>query len=527
MRNVATAKEMQKIDRITIEKYGIAGMVLMERAGLSVVSRVNELYPARKVTILCGSGNNGGDGFVIARELHNQGKDVDVYAVRPEKLKGDAKTNYDVARKFGVKVLPVIRFLALDSKRLAPDSIIVDALLGTGLHNEIRKPLSTIIEKVNGMRCPVIAVDIPSGISSDTGQVMGCAIKADHTVTFGLPKRGHFLFPGADHAGQLFVEDIGFPARLLDSDTMRVYLVQKPDAVELLPQRVRYSHKGSYGHVLLVAGSKGKTGAALMAARACLKAGAGLVTIGVAESLVNAFQSRVTEEMILPLADNGSGAVSYAAADTILDFLRKRVSAIAIGPGLSVNDEITGLVRRLIAESDIPMVIDADGLNALAGRTGILKKSRAPLILTPHTGEMARLLDRGSGTRGQGSEAAGAHLREEIEGNRIETALAFAKKTKTYLVLKGAPTVTASPDGNAYINTSGNPGMATAGTGDVLTGMISAFLAQKMNPLKASVLGVFIHGLTGDTVAGEKGQHSLIASDIIRGMPSVFRSLRK
>jgi len=526
MIKVATAKEMQEIDRVTIEKSGIAGIVLMERAGLSVVSRINELYPDRKVMVLCGSGNNGGDGFVIARELYNQGEDVEVYAVKPEKLKGDAKINYSAAKKFGVKIYSVDKFLTLNSKRLTQNSIIVDALLGTGLQNELRRPLSDVIDQVNDLSCRVIAVDIPTGISSDSGQVMGCAVKADHTVTFGLPKRGHLLFPGADYAGQLFVEDIGFPARLLDSDRIRVSLVQKQDAVALLPQRARYSHKGSYGHVLFVAGSRGKTGAALMAARACLKTGAGLVTIGVPESLVNAFQSRLTEEMILPLADNGSGAVSYNAADTILNFLRKRGSVLAIGPGLSVSNEITGLVRRLITETGVPMVVDADGLNAVAGKSGILKKSRAPLILTPHTGEMARLLNKGSGFGGQGSDE-GVRLRDKIEQDRINMAVSFAKKTKTYLVLKGAPTITASPDGNAFINTSGNPGMATAGTGDVLTGMISAFLAQKMDPLEASVLGVYMHGLTGDAVASEKGQHSLIASDIIRGIPSVFRLLKK
>ena len=527
MLKVATAQQMQDIDRVTIGKLGIAGIVLMERAGLSVVSRMNELYPAGKVMVLCGSGNNGGDGFVIARELHNQGREVEVYAVRPEKLKGDAKTNYDAAKKFGVNIHSMNEFIPLDSKLMTPNSLIVDALLGTGLQDEVRKPLSDVINKVNDLGCPVIAVDIPSGISSDSGQVMGCAVRANLTVTFGLPKRGHFLFPGAASAGRLFVEDIGFLARLLDSEKIQVSLVHKPDAVALLPPRARYSHKGSYGHVLFVAGSRGKTGAALMAARACLKAGAGLVTIGIPESLVSAFQSRVTEEMILPLADTGSGTVSCAAADTILNFLGKRGSVLAIGPGLSVNDETSGLVRRLVAESGVPMVIDADGLNTVAGKAGILKKSRAPLILTPHTGEMARLLTQRSGGRGQGSGVAeSAHLRETIERDRIETAISFAKKMKTYLVLKGAPTVTASPDGNAFINSSGNPGMATAGTGDVLTGMISAFLAQKMDPLEASVLGVYLHGLAGDAAAGKKGQHALIASDIISRIPSVFRSLQ-
>jgi len=405
------------------------------------------------------------------------------------------------------------------------DFLIVDALLGTGLQHEVREPLSLVIGKVNKLRCPVIAVDIPSGVSSDSGRIMGCAVRADHTVTFGLPKRGHFLFPGADCTGRLFVEDIGFPVRLLSSGAIGVSLVQGQDAKALLPRRKRFSHKVSYGHVLLVAGSKGKTGAALMAARACLKSGAGLVTIGVPESLVSAFQSRVTEEMILPLPDNGSGTVSSSAADTILNFMRKRGTVLALGPGLSINDEIKDLVRRLVVDSEAPMVIDADGLNALAGKTGILKRAAGPRILTPHTGEMARLLSQRSGVRDQGS-GKGVRLPEEIEADRIETATSFARKNKTCMVLKGAPTITASPEGRAFLNTSGNPGMATAGTGDVLTGVIAALLAQRMSPVEASMLGVFLHGLAGDAVAEEKGQHSLVASDIIRKIPAVFRSLK-
>jgi NAD(P)H-hydrate epimerase len=535
MIKVVSAKEMQHIDRVTIEKYGIAGNVLMERAGLSVVGRINELFfsenrerrQPEKVIILAGGGNNGGDGFVIARVLHNQGRDVGVFLTSmPGKLRGDAKVNYDAAKKFGVKIAPIRKFTARHSSLRKRNCIIVDAILGTGLSKDVREPLSSLIKKINRMSLPVVSVDIPSGISSDTGRVMGCAVKAGYTVTFGLPKRGHLLYPGAEYTGQLFIEDIGFPGPLLESEKIKVNLPGREDMISLLPERPEYSHKGTYGHVLLVAGSKGKTGAALMAAKACLKTGAGLVTIGVPESLLNTFQSRVTEEMVLPLPDSGGGTLSIESADVILGFIKKRANVLAIGPGLSADDEISRLLCRLITESRVPIVIDADGLNSLAGKTGILKKGWAPVILTPHVGEMARLIRQGQGARGKGREAgADFSLRKEIERDRIGTAQAFAGKTKAYLVLKGVPTVTAAPDGHAYLNSTGNPGMATAGTGDVLTGMISAFLAQKLSPTDASVLGVYLHGLAGDIVAEKRGGRSMTASDIINAIPSVFKKL--
>ncbi|HDH04823.1 MAG TPA: NAD(P)H-hydrate dehydratase [Nitrospirae bacterium] len=527
MLKITTAKEMQRIDRVTIEKYGIAGTVLMERAGLAVVSRINKNFfqntdfqstDKRRIVILCGGGNNGGDGFVIARILHNQGRGVELYlTARPETLKGDAKINYDAARKFGVKIYPAGRFL----KSRFPNVVIVDALLGTGLSKEVRTPLSDIIKKINRLSSPVVSVDIPSGISSDTGRVMGCAVKAQCTVAFGLPKRGHLLYPGAGYTGDLYIEDIGFPQKLLASEKIKINLVQKEDALSLLPGRPGYSHKGSYGHALLIAGSKGKTGAALMAAKACLRTGAGLVTIGIPETLVNTFQSRVTEEMILPLPDKGNGTLSGKAADAVLGFIEKRANVLAIGPGISVDDEISCLVSLLITETGVPVVIDADGINAIAGRTGVLKKSRTPVILTPHPGEMARLLRQNTEHRAQNTDL----IRTGVEQDRINTATSFAKKTRTYLVLKGAPTVTATPDGKAFINSTGNPGMATAGTGDVLTGMISAFLAQNLNPQSAAILGVYMHGLIGDIAAEKKGEHSLIASDIINSIPRVFRSI--
>jgi NAD(P)H-hydrate epimerase len=528
MLKVATAKEMQRIDRVTINKYGIAGTVLMERAGLAVVRRINELYLTdgrglSTVIILCGGGNNGGDGLVIARILHNQGRDVRVYlTAKPAALKGDGKINYHAAKKFGVAIYPTKNFLAGHLSPIIRHSLIVDALLGTGLSKEVRSPLSDVIRKVNRASSPVISVDIPSGISSDTGQMMGSAVKADSTVTFGLPKRGHLLYPGAEYAGELFVEDIGFPKGLLQSDTIRTSLVQGSDIRSLLPARPRYSYKGTYGHVLLVAGSRGKTGAALMAAKACLRTGAGLVTIGVPRTLVNTLQSRVTEEMLLPLPDKDDGSLSSDAAGPVLQFLRGKGTVLAIGPGISCDAEISRLVSVLVTEVKVPMVIDADGINAISGKTSLLRKSRAAVIITPHPGEMARLLMRGKGIKVKG---AAAGLRNEIEKERIQRALSFAKKTGTYLVLKGVPTVTATPSGEVFLNTTGNPGMAKAGTGDVLTGMISSLLAQGLNPRNASAAGVYMHGHIGDIMAQKRGTHSLIASDMINTIPSVFRSI--
>jgi hydroxyethylthiazole kinase-like uncharacterized protein yjeF len=344
--------------------------------------------------------------------------------------------------------------------------------------------------------------------------VMGAAVRADYTVTFGLPKRGHFLYPGAEYTGKLFVEDIGFPEKLLKTEKLNIELLMKDYISALIPERKKYSHKGNYGHVLIVAGSRGKTGAALMAAKACLRCGAGLVTIGVPESLADIFQSRVTEEMTLILPDKGDGTLSVRASNKILEFLNKTAGMLAIGPGIGVSAETEKLMRTLIKNSETPIVIDADGINSIKGGRGDFSKVKAPLILTPHPGEMARLLqDSGLGIK-------------DIEKDRINTATSFAKETGTYLVLKGVPTIIAVPDGRAFINSTGNPGMATAGTGDVLTGMISGFLNQTPNPIHACITGVYMHGLAGDMAASEKGQYSLIATDIIDKIPDAFRSFK-
>jgi NAD(P)H-hydrate epimerase len=527
---VVTAEEMRLIDKKTIEEYGVPGVVLMERAGLAVAARIKEIFGRKKVIVVSGSGNNGGDGFVVARSLYKEGWDVRVFLTsRPEDLKGDALLQYNIAIKFGVNISPVKELLTHYSSLITKHSIFVDALLGTGLSKNVTGVLSEVIRFLNKPNIPIISVDIPSGISSDTGQVMGEAVRADCTVTFGLPKRGHLLYPGVQYSGELFIEDIGFPEELLRSDKLKVELLMKNDVSPLLPERQRYSHKGDYGHVLIVAGSRGKTGAAFMAAKACLRSGAGLVTIGIPESLADIFQSRVTEEMTLILPDKGDGTLSEKASKVILNFLNEKADVIAIGPGIGVSADTKKIVETLIKHCVSPLVIDADGINSLKGVKEVVSKSKAPIILTPHPGEMAKLLNpltppftKGRdrlATRGQ----RGITVRiPDIERDRINVALSFAKKTRTCLVLKGVPTIIAGPDERAYINSTGNAGMASAGTGDVLTGMISGFLSQGIKPLNASILGVFMHGLAGDIAASEKGEHSLIATDIIDKIHSAF-----
>ncbi|KAF0177729.1 MAG: YjeF family protein [Nitrospirae bacterium] len=504
---LATAEEMRLIDRETIQQYGIPAVVLMERAGLAVAGQVKAQYLPGKLVVLCGPGNNGGDGLVAARNLHAVGYRVTVcMVVHRENLSDECSAQLRIAESFGV---PVFFAADLDSADLH-GSVIIDAMFGTGFSKPITGALAALVHLVNDVGEPIISVDIPSGVSSDTGEILGAAIRATHTVTFGLPKRGHVLHPGADYTGYLSVADIGFPPALMRDRRIAVELVTAERASLLVPVRPAHAYKNMLGHVLVVAGSTGKTGAALMTAKACLKAGAGLVTIGVPETLLDIFMSRATEEMILPLPDTGAGTLAALAADEILRLSPGRFDVLAIGPGLGSSDDLHAIMRELISRSSVPMVIDADGLNALAGQRGVLQTAKAPLVLTPHPAELRRL-----------------DPDMPADMSRIDSAMKFASSHGVCLVAKGAPTITAKPDGQAFVNTAGNAGMATAGTGDVLTGIIAGLLAQKMEPASAAILGVYLHGLAGDIAVADCGQHSLIATDLISKLPNAFLALRK
>lgn len=517
---IVTAEQMRSIDKKTIEKYGISASVLMERAGLTVANKVKELFDKKKIIVLSGGGNNGGDGLVTARNLHNWGWNVKVLLMlKEDKLSPKCLEQFRIAKKIGVP----IEFRTSINETDLHNAVVVDSLLGTGINKTVTLPLSDVIAFLNKSDAKVLSVDIPSGISSDSAQIMGEAVMADYTVTFGLSKIGHVMHPGAEHTGKLFIEDIGFPEELLKSEDLKIQTIEEKDASLLIPERLKYSHKGDYGHVLVIAGSRGKTGAALMAAKSCLRAGAGMVTIGVPETLMNIFQERVTEEMVMSLDDSGKGTLTENAYKVISDFLNEKADVLAIGPGLTNNKSVSGLIKKLLKTAAIPMVIDADAINSIEGEKEILKNIKAQVILTPHTGEMARLLKNKSKS---GRKMSEEEFRCQIEEDRINTAVSFSKETTAYLVLKGSPTIVSDPDGRVFINTTGNPGMATAGSGDVLTGMIASFLGQGMSPLNASVLGVYMHGLAGDIAALEKGMHSLIATDIIDKIPNAFSCLK-
>ncbi len=377
---VVTSEEMREIDRKKISEIGIPSSVLMERAGLAVVTNIKKLFSRKRIIVLGGSGNNGGDGIAVARNLHNEGWDVHVFiTVSPEDLKGDAFLQYQIAERCGINIKLVDEFIERYVSILSKHSIIVDALLGTGLSKNVSGKLLEVIKIVNSVNLPVISVDIPSGVSSDNGQIMGIGIKADYTVTFGLPKRGHILYPGCEYTGKLLIENIGFPEILLKSDKIHVQLIEKQDVSNIIPQRPQNAHKGDFGHVLIVAGSHGKTGAAFMAAKACLRVGVGLVTIGIPESLSKIFQSRVTEEMILVLPDKGDGTLSKKSLDKIHDFLKDKADILAIGPGIGISSDIEYLMSGLIRYASKPIVIDADGINSIKIKKEILKKVKSPI----------------------------------------------------------------------------------------------------------------------------------------------------
>ncbi|GBE32995.1 bifunctional NAD(P)H-hydrate repair enzyme Nnr [bacterium BMS3Bbin05] len=506
---VVTADQMRSIDGRTIKDFGVSSSVLMERAGEAVAERITDIFEKKPVVIISGGGNNGGDGIVAGRILSNRGWDVrGLLLIKEDRLSPDCLSQYRIAKDMRLNIEFRDKITATDIRH----SIIVDALLGTGLNKPVQGSLLSAIIAINGSDSPVISVDMPSGISSDSGQILGQAVNADYTVTFGLPKIGHFLHPGADCTGKLFVEDIGFPSFLTGSDDLNRNIADLDTVQRILKVRDKNTHKGNYGHVFVIAGSEGKTGAAILASRACMRSGVGAVTMGVADNIFGTIQSRALEEMTIRLPSSSEDHLNEVASKKALDFINSRADAVLLGPGLGVNDDVVKFVRQILLKSEKPLLADADGLNCIARMPGILRDAKAGVILTPHPGEMKRLM----------AEEYPDITPEDINGNRVEIAERFASGNGVVCVLKGAPAVVASPGGEVYINTTGNPGMATAGSGDVLSGIISGLMAQKYGMLYSAVCGVYIHGLAGDLAADELGEYSLVAGDIIRYLPKAF-----
>jgi hydroxyethylthiazole kinase-like uncharacterized protein yjeF len=514
---ILSAAEMREVDRLTSERHGVPSLLLMENAATRTVEAMEKKFgdvAGKRALVICGRGNNGGDGAAIARLLHDKGASVDVLLLgRVEDSKGDANTNFQAASDKAANDTSNFRFIEIKTieqfwaeATAHPHALFVDAIFGTGLTRPAAGLFEEAIHLFNDHTgdAPVISVDIPSGIASDTQQLIGPAVKADMTVTFTAPKPGNVLPPASDFCRELIIAPIGSPEELISSSGSLLNLVERSD-IELWlsnSRRSPHANKGDVGKVLIVAGSRGKTGAACLASEAALRAGCGLVTVATAESSQPVVAARaIPEIMTEALAETSAGSVAREAAERVIELAAPR-DVVAIGPGLGSSDKSTrAFVRAVTMKRQRPMVIDADGLNSLAPWAQNLQGSaELPMILTPHPGEMGRLISKPIA---------------EIIKNPIVVARSFATERNVILVLKGSPTVIAAPDGEVYVNATGNAGMATGGTGDVLTGLIASLVAQKLDdPLGATIAAVYLHGLAGDIAASRVGTRAMLASDI-------------
>jgi ADP-dependent NAD(P)H-hydrate dehydratase / NAD(P)H-hydrate epimerase len=510
---VVTGQVMQLMDQRAIRELGVPGLALMEQAGLSCADAITESFGSggrRRALIVAGKGNNGGDGFVIARILKERGWEAPVLLLASaDAVTGDAAAN--LARLDHEEVLFAPEGPSSHAQLFADVTVIVDALLGTGVKSEVTGSYAEVIDLINAAAAPVVAVDIPSGIDAGSGRVLGRAVRADVTVTFALPKLGNILYPGAEHCGRLILADIGMPAEVV-ADARGMEFVDLASAARLFRPRHPAAHKGSNGHCLVIAGSTGKTGAAAMAANSAVRTGAGLVTLAVPAGLNSTLELKTTEAMTLPVGRPDAGALPAGALSQLLKAARGK-DAVALGPGIGAGAATFYLVQSLLPALPEPLVLDADGLNALAARPELLlsRKGRVT-VLTPHPGEMARL--------------ANCSI-PEVERDRIECARDFAVRYQVHLILKGARSIIAGPDGEIAINGSGNPGMASGGMGDVLTGVVAALLGQGYDPFNACQLGAFIHGHAADLVAARKGMQGLNATDVQEMLPEALFALAK
>jgi len=514
LQKIVTASEMQAIDRAAIEKFGIPGLVLMENAGLAAASLIHENIPdllEKKVLIICGKGNNGGDGFVIARHLFIDDVQVDILLLgKRQQLKSDARINADIAFKMGIPIHEITdKNINAQNHLLRHCHIIVDALFGTGLSKPAEGLYEKVIKKVNASKKYVFAVDIPSGVDSDSGHLIGPHIKANVTTALALLKRSHILFPAAESMGEVQILDISIPQQAVVKQNIPVAWLELDDIQSLIPQRPSNTHKGNYGHTLVLAGSRGKGGAVGLTGLAALRAGAGLVTLAVPESCHQALEFNPLETMAVALPETKSGCISTKAIDTILESLKGK-NALAIGPGLSTDKETIQLLEALLPRVECPLVIDADGINALGRSEKLIDQIQTETVLTPHPREMSRL----SGWSVQ-----------DILNQRIERAGEYAQKHNVTLLLKGARTVVAFADGTVLINPTGNPGMATAGSGDVLTGLIAGLISQGLSAPSATSAGAFIHGMAGDIYVEANHEIPLIASDLLDKIPEAIKRI--
>src|SRR6202795_767567 len=520
---IVSAAEMREIDRATSERFGVPSITLLENAGSAVARFVLSAYPqAERGAVVCGKGNNGGDGFVVARKLVEAVRAVRVLLLcDPKELRGDAAAMFqkmlETLRPLNIAPQIVREASGLDSSDAAEifaADVIVDAILGTGFHPPVSPLYAAAIGKMNAASVPIVAVDIPSGANADAMQAQTAGgfsdkARADAIVTFTAPRPAH-VFAGLS-SGATVIAPIGSPPEAIVSQ-LGLHLSTPPDFAPLLGPRVREGNKGSYGHVLVMGGSLGKAGAAAMAGFAALRAGAGLSAVATPLSVLATIASFHPELMTEPMAETKDGTISLRALGPGLDALLEKRTLIAIGPGISRNSETAEFVRAIVKRRDKAMVVDADALNAFEGSAGQLNGRGRTLVITPHPGEMSRLT---------GLSIA------EIQVNRLEVARKFAREHELIVVLKGHRTLIAAPDGTVWVNPTGNPGMATGGTGDVLTGMVAGLIAQHpQHALEATALAVYLHGLAGDLASESVGENSLVATDLVRFLPEAFAQMR-
>ena len=501
MDKICLAHEIRECDRMAADNFSMPSVLLMENAAIAVVKRIEECFEIKnlKTAIFCGKGNNGGDGLAIARLLSIKGAKVCVFFTSGTEYSGDALINLKIAKCMDIDMHDCISDCDISSF-----DIVIDAILGTGIKGEVYSCVSEIIENINNNSKYTVAVDIPSGINSDSGEVCGTAIKANETVTFAAYKRGMFLFPGCEYCGKITVSDISMPRELLCN--INVQLTDKEFVRELIGKRSKNTHKGNYGRILIIGGSTGLTGAAYLASMGALKSGGGLITLGICESLNPIMEQKLTEVMTLPLKES-NGHLSADSYETISKLIN-RCNCVLFGPGLGISRDIQILLKNILRESRVPVIIDADGINALSRDKSILEECNCSVILTPHAGEMSRLTGKSI---------------EEIENNRFETSLETAEELGATIILKGHHTIVTGANGMQYINNTGNPGMATGGSGDVLAGMISAFAARGIQEEKAAAAAVYLHGLAGDIARDKFGEESLTPSDIIENISKAIK----
>lgn len=513
---ILTAQQMRSVDRRATTVFGLSEIVLMENAGFQVGAFLRRAYDdlaVRRIVLLCGKGNNGGDTFVLARHLHNMRIPFEAILFgRRSQVRGSAAVNLKALNRLGVAPREVMTRSGWSVARrsVAASDLVVDGILGTGLSRPVDGLLAKVFEDVNGCGADVVAVDIPSGLSGDSGGVPGPCIAADYTVTFARPKMPHVFPPAEALCGELHVVDISIPSEAVAAEKVYLVLLEEADLVPLLPVRRAEAHKGDFGHALVVAGSRGKGGAARLCALGALRAGCGLVTAAVPASLQSAMVGRAMEVMTEGLPETAEGSLAWSGERDLLRALGGK-QVVAIGPGLTTHAETKRLVREIVLRARVPVILDADGINAFAEEAGLLSGRGRPLVLTPHPGEMSRLT---------GVPTA------EVQSRRVPLAREFARSRGCYLVLKGHRTLIATPSGTVYVNPTGNPGMATGGSGDVLTGILAGLIAQGIQVENAVKLGVYLHGLAGDLAAGEVGEMPLLARDVLSRFPKALAHLR-